>query len=428
MTDESKKTGLSNESSSTVPIVKDTSVSKGKENEQISPPPAKYIELPDQDNVLQPDMNVIYWRHQLLSPYIDEKTKEDIKTKLLNVIDERKMIYTYKAYCIEHCITMNEKKVEEWSEYEKYELQMIEKAETYSKENLGDTEVRDQLMRRANFLAEIGAFDKAIEAYNIAMDKSVGISPKLHISLTKIRLGLANRDLDFVKSEIKKAKNLLEKGGDWERRNKLKIYEGMLLVMSGKLEDASHFLVNGLSTFSATELLDFDKFVFYTVCLAIIAESRENYRSLVIESPEVHKLSTEDESFKNFATSFYEGRFRDGFVSLLSHAEKLKADFYFGQHVRRYLTKLRIRSYKSFLQPFRNVKISTMADRFGVPEKFLEAEVSKFISSGHIPCRIDRLDGVIYSCADQISLAERIIEEGDVLQTKIQKLSRIVFM
>merc|ERR1739838_184534 len=373
-------------------------------------------------------MDVIYWRHQLLSPHIEESTKNDIKTKLLNVIDERKMVYMYKAYCIEHCITMDEEKVEAWTEYEKFELDMIDTAEAYSKENLGDTEVRDQLMRRANFLAEIGAFDKAIDAYNIAMDKSVGISPKLHVSLTKIRLGIAKRDLDFVKSEIKKAKSLLERGGDWERRNNLKIYEGMMLVMSGKLEEASYFLVNGLSTFSATELLSFDKFVFYAVSLAIIAESRKNYKSLVIESPEVHKLSTEDESFKKFAISFYEGRFRDGFVALLDHAEKLNADFYFGQHVKRYLTKLRIRSYKSFLQPFRNVKISTMADRFGVPEKFLESEVSKFISSGHIPCRIDRLDGVIYSCANQVSLAERIIEEGDVLQTKIQKLSRIVFM
>eukprot|EP00915_Cephaloidophora_sp_WS-2016_P001878 GHVH01002563.1.p1 GENE.GHVH01002563.1~~GHVH01002563.1.p1 ORF type:complete len:410 (+),score=84.79 GHVH01002563.1:146-1375(+) len=391
-------------------------------------PPAQYLELEDQDTILLPNFDIVYLVHALSSPDVPEEDKVDMRVKLMDEIKSNKMLGVYETYCSTHKVDIDTTLVEEWKAYEEEETKMIIQAQKYSEENLGESEIRDQLMRRAHFLCGLGAYERAIEAYRIAFDKSVGVSSKLHVSLTIIRIGIAMKDSDLVLKEIKKAKDLLEKGGDWERRNKLKIYEGLHLISKGQFDRASKLLVNGLSTFSATELLPFKNFVLYGVCLAIISESRENYKKLILESPEVIQICVEDSVLDTFAKAFYFGDFKEGMISLMEIANRLKSDFFFGPHVAKYLVKTRIRCYKTFLQPFENVKISSMSARFGLPYDFIETEVSRFISSGHIPCRINRVEGIIHSYKENEVMEDKLLEHGDQLQTKIQKLSRIMFM
>jgi hypothetical protein len=59
----------------------------------------------------------------------------------------------------------------------------------------------------------------------------------------------------LVRTRLAVAKSLNEKGGDWDRRNRLKVYEGLLLASERDFAGAATLLVDSIATFTATELI-----------------------------------------------------------------------------------------------------------------------------------------------------------------------------
>ena len=47
---------------------------------------------------------------------------------------------------------------------------------------------------------------------------------------------------------------LCDEGGDWDRRNRLKVYEGLYLMSIRNLKRASELFVDALPTFTCTEV------------------------------------------------------------------------------------------------------------------------------------------------------------------------------
>merc|ERR1712228_280254 len=119
------------------------------------------------------------------------------------------------------------------------ELEKIEEKIKDAKENLGDIEVRDALLQKADFYNRIGDKDNAIEGYKVAFEKTVGVGGKLDNILTVIRIAFFFDDKELAKKEIDRAKAELGKGGDWERRNKLKVYEGMYLMIDRQWKESA---------------------------------------------------------------------------------------------------------------------------------------------------------------------------------------------
>jgi len=69
-----------------------------------------------------------------------------------------------------------------------------------------------------------------------------------------------------------------------------------------------------------------------------------------------------------------------------------------------------------------------MAKEFGVSIKFLDKELSSFISANKLNCKIDKVNGIvlinrIHSKNNQY---QKVIQKGDLLLNRIQRLSRII--
>ena len=92
-------------------------------------------------------------------------------------------------------------------------------------ENLGESELREALLRKAEFLARICDKDAAIEAVRKTAEKTVGLGNKMDLVFLNIRIGLFFMDHDIIKANIEKARTMLEEGGDWDRRNRLKVLQ-----------------------------------------------------------------------------------------------------------------------------------------------------------------------------------------------------------
>ena len=130
-----------------------------------------------------------------------------------------------------------------------------------SEEQEGETEIREAFLARAEHYISIGEKEVAYTAIEETFKKTVAMGLRLDLVLSKLRVGLFFDDLTLVKKEVERAKALLEQGGDWERRNRLKVYEALFLLRIRDLKKASALLLDSIATFTATELLPYNQFI-----------------------------------------------------------------------------------------------------------------------------------------------------------------------
>ena len=74
---------------------------------------------------------------------------------------------------------------------------------------------------------------------------------------------------------------LIEKGGDWDRRNRLKVYQGLHSLSIRQFKRACDLFVDALSTFTATELLSYNDFVSLTMITSTLTMSRPDLKKKV---------------------------------------------------------------------------------------------------------------------------------------------------
>ena len=90
-------------------------------------------------------------------------------------------------------------------------------------ENLGETEIREAYLAKAEHLCIIGDKEAAVTAYRETTEKTVSLGHRLDIVFTLIRLGMFYSDNDLTVRNLEKAQTLMDEGGDWDRRNRLKV-------------------------------------------------------------------------------------------------------------------------------------------------------------------------------------------------------------
>jgi 26S proteasome regulatory subunit N7 len=74
---------------------------------------------------------------------------------------------------------------------------------------------------------------------------------------------------------------MVEAGSDWDRKNRLKVYEATYLMSIRNFKRAAQLLLEGISTFTALELMDYSTFIFYTVLVSVVALDRVTLKNKV---------------------------------------------------------------------------------------------------------------------------------------------------
>lgn len=80
---------------------------------------------------------------------------------------------------------------------------------------------------------------------------------------------------------ISPSHRLIEKGGDWDRRNRLKVYTALHLLTLRQFKPAGELLCDALSTFTATELLPYNDFIALTVVANALTLGRVDLKKKV---------------------------------------------------------------------------------------------------------------------------------------------------
>jgi 26S proteasome regulatory subunit N7 len=338
------------------------------------------------------------------------------------------------------------------------ELAEIQKEEDDAVENAGETEVQTARGKRAEFYARVGDKDKALEEFEKLLDKTGILGTKIDIVLAMIRIGLFFDDKLLVKKNVDRAQQLVESGGDWDRRNRLKAYNGLHLLTIRAHNLAAPLLLDSLSTFTSTELCSYSSLVVYATLAGAVSLPRREFKSKVVDAPEVKAVfgseSSEDRlaalggaassgpgagdeekmnvdtsatpkpaainlttlasgsasaeaqakaepmvDFRPLATliqSLYSGNYSTFFTALAAVEQNfLSRDRYLYEHKSWFVREMRLRAYAQLLQSYKVVGLQSMADSFGVSVDWLDKDLAPFIASQRLPCTIDRVKGSI---------------------------------
>lgn len=126
--------------------------------------------------------------------------------------------------------------------------------------------------------------------------------------------------------------------------------------------------------------------------------------------------------------SFYDCEYQQYLHALVELETVLTHDRYLNIHKQYWLRELHILAYKQYLDSYQSVKLTAMAQAFGISVEFLDYHASRFIVSGELPAKIDKFGGVIVNSRPDVKNAKyrEIIQKGDVLLNRIQTLARVV--
>ena len=297
-----------------------------------------------------------------------------------------------------------------------------------AEKNAGDSEVREAMWHKAEYLYRIGDKERAVVAYEACFGKTVGSSSRIDVVLALVRLGLAFGDNVLLAAQVERAKLLVEAGGDWERKNLLAVYEAVYLIITRKFKEAATLLLDAIPTFTAYELFPYTQLVFYAGVLSIVSVDRPTLKKRVLTSPEI--LSTIDSvpHLRPYLFSLYRTHYADFFHSLADIAPALLRDQYLSAHVTYYLREIRIVAYNQFLESYRTATLTSMAAAFGVHRDFMDAELFRFIGAGRVNAKIDAVQGVVETNRpdDKQQQYDKLVQAGDALLNRIQNLTRVV--
>ncbi len=249
---------------------------------------------------------------------------------------------------------------------------------------------------------------------------------KIDLVLAIIRMGLFYGDKLLVKKHVDRAKTLVEGGGDWDRRNRLKAYQGLYLLTARSYALAAPLLLDSLSTFTSYELCSYSSLVVYSVLAGSVSLKRVDFKSKVVDAPEIKAILGDgedkllalsgaisagpgaDEDMKDVSSatnstktavnlttlgseqpeaetaidfsplaqlvsSLYTGSYRSFFGALAAvEVNFLTQDRYLYEHRGWFVREMRLRAYQQLLQSYRVVGLENMANDFGVSVDFLD--------------------------------------------------------
>ncbi|KAF8599455.1 PCI-domain-containing protein [Ceratobasidium sp. AG-I] len=311
----------------------------------------------------------------------------------------------------------------------KEELEKLDTRLKEIEETEGETEISEALRARASYLTRIGDKERSVEAQKLALEKTPGLGARIDIALTLVRIGMFFGDRELVTEYIAKAESLVDQGGDWDRRNRLKVYRGIHLLSMRQFKRASELLLDSLSTFTASELVDYNQFVVYVVVCGTLVLSRPDLKKKILSSPEVNQVMPEIADLADYTSSLYECQYAKFFQALASLEQThLLPSRLLNPHARFYVREMRILAYSQLLESYRSLTLDSLASAFGVSVEFVDRDLSRFIATNRLNCTIDAVRGVVETTRPSTKNAqyETVVRTGDVLLNEVQKLSRVL--
>lgn len=386
--------------------------------------PAENLE--EQGLEKNPNLELAQWKFLLTLK--EHQNNTALKGKLLEAIKSDTMAPWYEIVCSELNWTIDQVLFNKMKEENRKKLEELDATIKDAEQNLGEMEVREANLKKSEYLCRIGDKSAAETSFRKTYEKTVSLGHRLDIVFHLIRMGLFYIDHDLITRNIDKAKYLIEEGGDWDRRNRLKVYQGVYSIAVRDFKSAAQFFLDTVSTFTSYELMDYTTFVRYTVYMSMFALPRNELRQKVIKGAEIQEVLHQLPTVKHYLFSLFDCQYADFFTHLSEVEITLRNDFLAHPHYRFYVREMRILAYTQLLESYRSLTLQYMAEAFGVTVDYIDQELSRFIAAGRLHAKVDRVGGIVETNRPDSKnwQYQSTIKQGDILLNRIQKLSRVI--
>jgi 26S proteasome regulatory subunit N7 len=346
------------------------------------------------------------------------------ETDLINACRENSMLPFYKSLCSEFNWPADDELIRQMGSVCFEERNKLEKALADAQENQSEEDVRVAFQNLALFFVKIGDFENSKKSLADLLAHTVALGQKIDVVFCQMRVAFFFKDHTTFNDLNDQAQALIKAGGDWERKNRLKVYEGLSLCARRNFIPASSLFISTLSTYTATELMPYDDFVYRTVVLAVLSLTRAEFGTKIDRAMEIRSQGEEVQSL----LSLYHLDYKGFFDALSEVEEKLSCDIWFSTHLSFLIKELRVRAYRQFLEPYEALQINAMAQAFDVTPEFIEQEMRRFIFSRKLNAKIDRVSGTIHTNPpdSRATKMREALKRGEVLATRLQKLLRLL--
>ncbi|XP_011040415.1 PREDICTED: 26S proteasome non-ATPase regulatory subunit 6 homolog [Populus euphratica] len=384
--------------------------------------------MENQEGTQQPHLVLAHKLFLLTHHDVQDIEKVRLKEEVLTAIKSDDMVPLYETLVAESLLERDQSLLDSMRVKNEEELNKLDEKIADAEENLGESEVREAHLAKSLFYIRIGDKDKALEQLKVTEGKTVAVGQRMDLVFYTLQLAFFYMDFDLISKSIDKAKNLFEEGGDWERKNRLKVYEGLYCLSTRNFKKAADLFLDSISTFTTYELFPYDTFIFYTVLTSIISLDRVSLKQKVVDAPEILTVIGKIPHLSEFLNSLYDCQYKSFFSAFAGLTEQIKLDRYLHPHFRYYMREVRTVVYSQFLESYKSVTIEAMAKAFGVTVEFIDLELSRFIAAGKLHCKIDKVAGVLETNRPDAknALYQATIKQGDFLLNRIQKLSRVI--
>ncbi|KAF5193849.1 26S proteasome non-ATPase regulatory subunit 6-like protein [Thalictrum thalictroides] len=359
---------------------------------------------------------------------VQDIEKVRLKDEVFNSIKADDMAPLYETLIADSVLEKDQVVLDSMRAKNEEELKKLDEKIADAEENLGESEVREAHLAKSLYYIRISDKEKALEQLKVTESKTVAVGQKMDLVFYTLQLGFFYMDFDLISKSIDKAKKLFEEGGDWERKNRLKVYEGLYCMSTRNFKKAADLFLDSISTFTTYDLFPYETFIFYTVLTSIISLDRVSLKQKVVDAPEILTVIGKIPHLSEFMNSLYGCQYKAFFVAFAGLTDQIKFDRYLHPHFRYYMREVRTVVYSQFLESYKSVTMEAMATAFGVTVDFIDLELSRFIAAGKLHCKIDKVAGVLETNRPDAknALYQATIKQGDFLLNRIQKLSRVI--
>ena len=310
--------------------------------------------------------------------------------------------------------------------------ELNEKIQKLEEDDEGELEQAQAWINLGEYYAQIGDKDNAEKTLGKSLSKAISTGAKIDVMLTIARLGFFYNDQLYVKEKLEAVNSMIEKGGDWERRNRYKTYYGIHCLAVRNFKEAAKLLVDSLATFTSIELTSYESIATYASVTGLFTLEITDLKSKVIDSPELLSLISTTaalQSISSLTISLYASDYASYFPYLLeTYANVLIPCKYLNRHADFFVREMRRKVYAQLLESYKTLSLKSMASAFGVSVAFLDNDLGKFIPNKQLNCVIDRVNGIVETNRPDNKNAQYhlLVKQGDGLLTKLQKYGAAV--
>ena len=82
-------------------------------------------------------------------------------------------------------------------------------------------------------------------------------------------------------------------GGDWDRRNRLKVYRGLQRMIERNITESASLMLDCIATFSCNEVCTYQEFIVYAIMTNLLKLARPVLKAKILDGPEVLSVAND---------------------------------------------------------------------------------------------------------------------------------------